>query len=201
MLYRLPAPVSRPARTSPRPAAGSPARVVSMQPQGHHPQLPQPRPVPRSAPPQRSTSREDDTLWDLADIHGNVVATRLNRSHIRARLEAGLLQEAALAQKTGERDWRPISDALGGSGARRIARYWYVTRKGGTVIGPVETTLVERGILAGKVPMDSEVCEVGDDYWSPLEAVDSFRSAIDEAMFDEEVTSSVDVSQGFSFTG
>lgn len=49
--------------------------------------------------------------------------------------------------------------------------------------------------------MDSEVCEVGDDYWSPLEAVDSFRSAIDEAMFDDEVTSSVDVSQGFSFTG
>lgn len=193
MLYRLPPPASRPNRPQPRPAAGSPARVV--------PQRTAPVPPPRPAPRARSVSREDDTLWDVADIDGNVLATRLTRTHIGARIEAGLLENAALVRKNGDHEWRPISDALGGSGARRVARYWYVTRKGGEVIGPVETTLVERGILAGKVPLDSEVCEVGNDYWSPLEAVDAFREAIDEAMFDDEVTSSIDIGESWSFTG
>lgn len=217
MLYRLPAPVPRQARNgnaaiAPRPAAGTPARVVPIPsqpgPSQQRPQhaLPPLRPVPRTAPHHAAMrpayGHDDDTLWDVADIHGNVLATRLNRAHIRARLDAGLLEDAALAQKHGERDWRPISDALGVSGAHRIARYWYVTRKGGAVIGPVETALVERGILAGKVPVDSEVCEVGDDYWSPLEAVDTFRAAIDETLFDDEVTSlSIDARQGWSFTG
>lgn len=201
MLYRLPPPSQRPpARPQPRPAAGTPARVAAP---ASVARLPTPRPapvrLPPSSPPPRRT-HEDEVLWDIADIEGRVLATRVNRVQVRARIEAGILGEAALAQKSGESDWRPISDALGGSGARRIARYWYVTRKGGEIVGPVETTLVERGIIAGRVPLDSQVCEVGDDYWSPLEAVEQFRDAIEEAKFDEEVTSSIDIETGGSWS-
>jgi hypothetical protein len=145
---------------------------------------------------------DDGALFDVADIHGNVLASSLKRAQILARLEAGLLAGAALGKKDGDRDFRPLTDVLGGSGTHRLARYWYVTRKGGPVIGPVETALVERGIVAGKVPVDSEVCEVGDDYWSPLEVVDCFHRALDEAHFDAQVTSAFDpVRHRFSFTG
>jgi len=208
MLYRLPPPPSRPATRPaslppaslpPRPAAGVAARAVAA-PVPYRSAPPAPMPRPRSAPP-RSTSPEDEVLWEIGDIEGHVLASRINRMQVRARIEAGLLENAALARKSGDPEWRPISDALGGSGARRISRYWYVTRKGGSVIGPVETTLVERGVIAGKVPLDSLVCEVGLDYWSPLSAVDAFREAIDEAQFDDEVTSSIDIGDGWSFTG
>jgi hypothetical protein len=136
---------------------------------------------------------QDTSLWDVADLDGNVLATRITRAQICARLEADLLPGAALVLRRGEREWRPLSDVLGGSGVRRVVRKWYLTRPGAIVVGPVETSLVERGILAGKVPLDSRVCEVGDATWAPLASVDAFRRAIEETLFDDEVTCSIDV--------
>lgn len=148
-------------------------------------QLPPARLMPRS--------RDDETLWDVADADGNTLVSRITRAQLRARLEAGLLQDAALASRSGERALRPISEVLGGSGARRITRWWYVTRPGGEVVGPVETTRIERGIVARRVPLDSMVCEVGQAYWAPIADVVAFARAIEEAQFDEEVTTSIAV--------
>ncbi|MBI2393635.1 MAG: hypothetical protein HYV09_28915 [Deltaproteobacteria bacterium] len=174
------------------------------------PRLPMPRPGPRTIPPPRPAPAHPalarpaaklETLWDVADIDGKVLASRITLSQLRARVENGLLEGAALAAKSDDREFRPLSDVLGGSGARRISRYWYLTRSGGDTIGPVETTLVERGIVAGKVPLDSLVCEVGEDYWVALKDAETFAGAIHESLFDDEVTSSIEVSGGWYGTG
>lgn len=55
---------------------------------------------------------------------------------------------------------------------------WWVTRPGGTPIGPVEPELVVRGIAAGAVPLDSLVCPVGGSAWTALREVPSFAEAV-----------------------
>jgi hypothetical protein len=57
---------------------------------------------------------------------------------------------------------------------------WYVSNEGSEPLGPLATDLVERGILAGKVPVTSLVCAVGDSRWMPLAAVPEFAEALRE---------------------
>jgi hypothetical protein len=55
---------------------------------------------------------------------------------------------------------------------------WWVTRKGKQPIGPVSTELVLKGIVAGKVPRDVLVCEVGGADWKPITVVSPFAAAL-----------------------
>jgi hypothetical protein len=55
---------------------------------------------------------------------------------------------------------------------------WWVTQGGQQPIGPVSTELVVRGIAAGRVPLDSFVCEVGGTAWSPVRDVRHFAEAV-----------------------
>ena len=55
---------------------------------------------------------------------------------------------------------------------------WYVRHQGEDAIGPVDAELLVRGIAAGKVPVDAEVCEAGTDEWLPLEAIEDFQDAL-----------------------
>lgn len=57
---------------------------------------------------------------------------------------------------------------------------WYVRHSGGGAIGPVAADLLVRGIAAGKVPIEAEVCEAGTDEWLPLEAIEEFQDALPE---------------------
>lgn len=55
---------------------------------------------------------------------------------------------------------------------------WYLSNEGGEPLGPLEGELIERGILAGRVPPDSLVCPVGSKKWKPLDAVPAFAAAL-----------------------
>src|SRR5512141_865665 len=55
---------------------------------------------------------------------------------------------------------------------------WKVRIPGRHAIGPVSTELLVRGIRAGRVPLDAEICEVGADAWQPLSSVDEFFEAM-----------------------
>jgi hypothetical protein len=58
---------------------------------------------------------------------------------------------------------------------------WHVRQAGSRPIGPVSTELVIRGIEAGKVALDAEVCRVGSRDWMPIDMVDEFAHvAVDE---------------------
>jgi hypothetical protein len=55
---------------------------------------------------------------------------------------------------------------------------WWVTQSGKDPVGPVSTDLVVRGIIAGRVPLDSFVCEVGGPAWKALRDVRAFAVAV-----------------------
>jgi hypothetical protein len=55
---------------------------------------------------------------------------------------------------------------------------WKVRIPGRHAIGPVSTELLVRGIKAGRVPLDAEVCEVDGTAWQPLGGVDEFFEAM-----------------------
>lgn len=59
-----------------------------------------------------------------------------------------------------------------------------VRSEGSDPIGPVSTELLLRGIAQGRVPVESEVQQLGTREWQVLEFVDAFADAIqsDEAM-------------------
>ncbi len=61
---------------------------------------------------------------------------------------------------------------------------WMVRSEGSDPIGPVSTELLLRGIALGRVPVESEVQQLGTREWQVLEFVDAFADAIqsDEAM-------------------
>ncbi|MCA9640344.1 MAG: hypothetical protein H6718_32730 [Polyangiaceae bacterium] len=61
---------------------------------------------------------------------------------------------------------------------------WMVRSEGSAPIGPVSTELLLRGIAQGRVPVESEVQQLGTREWQVLEFVDAFADAIqsDEAM-------------------
>jgi hypothetical protein len=51
---------------------------------------------------------------------------------------------------------------------------WWVRQGGSAPIGPVSTELVIRGIDAGKVSNEAEVCQVGGKEWLPIDMVSEF---------------------------
>lgn len=53
---------------------------------------------------------------------------------------------------------------------------WYVRNNNSEPVGPVDDELVLRGIRAGKIPTDAEVCRLGDA-WCPILSVEVFRTA------------------------
>jgi hypothetical protein len=55
---------------------------------------------------------------------------------------------------------------------------WYLQNEGSDVIGPVTTDLVVEGILKGRVPITSKVCQVGGSAWVPLVTQPEFARAI-----------------------
>lgn len=55
---------------------------------------------------------------------------------------------------------------------------WYVVVEGGEAVGPVEDDLIERGILTGKIPLQSQICAVGDTEWKSLASVPMFAQAM-----------------------
>lgn len=57
---------------------------------------------------------------------------------------------------------------------------YYVRHSGGDAVGPVAEALLVRGIGAGKVPSDAEVCPVGGREWLPLISFERFQDALPE---------------------
>jgi hypothetical protein len=55
---------------------------------------------------------------------------------------------------------------------------WWLTQVGGVPVGPASTELVLKGIEAGKVPMNTLVCEVGGSRWKSLRDVPDFARAL-----------------------
>ena len=88
------------------------------------------------------------SLWSVADRAGHVLAKNITLAQLEARVGHGLLPSAALVANQNDAAWRPIGEVVAPSGARRLPCLWYVTRAGGPVVGPVDTDLVQRGILA-----------------------------------------------------
>jgi hypothetical protein len=66
---------------------------------------------------------------------------------------------------------------------------WWVRQGGSAPIGPVSTELVIRGIDAGKVSNEAEVCPVGGREWLPIDMVSEF---IGYTFDDEAATRVVD---------
>lgn len=54
---------------------------------------------------------------------------------------------------------------------------WWVRQGSQEPLGPMPAELLIRGIRAGKVPIESEVCPVGGREWLPLEAIEEFQDA------------------------
>jgi hypothetical protein len=134
------------------------------------------------------TDDERAPIWDVADPDGRVLANKISFVALRARIDAGLLPAAALVLRSGEQEWRPISDLLTPSRASKITMLWYVTRNNAPVIGPVDTDRIQRGLASARVPIDCMVCRVGDDRWRPIGDVAEFERAVREASFDGELT-------------
>lgn len=57
---------------------------------------------------------------------------------------------------------------------------WWITRRGGTPVGPATTELVLEGIARGAVPLDALVCTVGGTSWNEIQTEPAFRAAIAE---------------------
>jgi hypothetical protein len=132
-------------------------------------------------------------IWDIADADGRVLAAKISYVALRARIDAGLLPAAALVAKSGEREWRPLTDILSPSRTQRITSLWYVTRSNArSIVGPVDTDRILRGLASQRVPVDSVVCRTGDDRWTPIAQVPEFMRAVCEARFDGELTLVVD---------
>jgi hypothetical protein len=61
---------------------------------------------------------------------------------------------------------------------------WWLLGKDRRPIGPVSQKLVLQGILAGRVPGDSLVCEVGGSAWRPIRELDPFTRAFAKLRID-----------------
>lgn len=134
------------------------------------------------------TDDERTPIWDVADPDGRVLSTRISFLALRARIDAGLLPAAALVLRSGDQEWRPLSDLLTPSRTTKITMLWYVTRSDAPVIGPVDTDRVQRGLASSRVPVDCVVCRVGDARWRPIGSVPEFERQVREAAFDGELT-------------
>ncbi len=61
------------------------------------------------------------------------------------------------------------------------ATRWYVCGDGSEPVGPLSAELIERGIMAGKVPDDAVVCAEGGISWVPIASISSFAAALETA--------------------
>ena len=109
--------------------------------------------------------------WLVADVRGQVLCFGLSLAQVRARVSHGLLPTAALAAEDGDRAWRPVHELL-------RDETWWVTRPGHPVIGPIDTSKLERGSAAGRVPPDAIVCPVGGTRWRALDEVPELGDAL-----------------------
>jgi hypothetical protein len=55
---------------------------------------------------------------------------------------------------------------------------WYVVVEGSEAVGPVEDDLIERGILTSKIPIDAQICAVGEIQWKSMASVPLFAQAM-----------------------
>jgi hypothetical protein len=120
---------------------------------------------------------DDAPVWSVADRGGRVLAARISLRQLAARREAGLLTEAAWVAHEDDGRWRPIGAALS---AR--SREWYLMREGHAMIGPLATDHVRRGIEAGRVPMDTWVCALGEPRWTRVDEEASFADLFDDTL-------------------
>lgn len=134
------------------------------------------------------TDDERAPIWDLADPDGRVLATKISFVALRARIDAGLLPAGALVLRSGEDEWRPLSDILTPSRSTKITTLWYITRNDAPVIGPVDSDRVQRGIASARVPVDCVVCRVGEDRWRAIGEIAEFERLVSQAAFDGELT-------------
>lgn len=74
-----------------------------------------------------------------------------------------------LARSTYSTVMKPANDYRAGNPARYHA-HWLL-RDGDRIVGPVSLDLLERGIRAGKVPLDAEMALDGHDEWLPVSRV------------------------------
>ncbi len=61
---------------------------------------------------------------------------------------------------------------------------WWLLGRDRKPIGPASTDLVLQGILAGRVPSDSLVCEVGGPEWLAIRDVPAFKPAFAKLRID-----------------
>jgi hypothetical protein len=132
-------------------------------------------------------------LWTVADASGRILARSITLAQLEARFENGLLPGAEFAANQDQGAWRRIREVISPSGAHRMPCLWYVTRRGANVVGPVETDLLQRGILAGRVPSDSVVCRAGEVRWEPLDDVPEFADHVADTLFDSELTQATEL--------
>ncbi len=134
---------------------------------------------------------EDEPRWAVADRDGRLLASRLSLRQLQARLDHGLLREAAWVADEADGAWQPLATL-----ADRDERVWYLMRHGSALVGPVATATVRRGIEAGRVPLDTYVCRRGEPSWRPIDACDEFEDLF--ASMSDTVTRSIAVRPGAS---
>ena len=134
--------------------------------------------------------REDDEpRWAVADREGRLLASRLSLRQLQARLDHGLLRQAAWIAHEADGAWQPLAAI-----AERDEPRWYLMRHGSALVGPVAAATVRRGIEAGRVPMDTYVCRLGEPSWRPIDACDEFEDLF--ASMSDTVTRSIAVRPG-----
>ena len=131
----------------------------------------------------------DDPSWLVADRDGRILASRLCLRQLQARLDHGLLRDAAWIAHEADGAWRPLT-AIDEVGERGEAQ-WYLMRHGSALVGPVGTAQLRRGVEAGRVPTDTYVCRLGEPSWKPIEDCTEFEDLFAGVM--ETVTRSVAV--------
>lgn len=131
---------------------------------------------------------DEDAFWDVLDRRGRRVAKGITLAQVRARRDHGLMPNAALIARENTTEWHPIEEVLLRQKTKQTL--WYVTRPGGSVVGPVDTDRVRRGLREGMVPVDSIVCRAGSMSWVRIDAVLEFADAVNEVEFDAAATTS-----------
>lgn len=128
---------------------------------------------------------DEEAFWDVLDRRGRRIAKGITFAQVRARRQNGLMPNACLVAREDTTEWQPIDEVL----ARRPQQaLWYVTRPGGSIVGPVDTDRLRRGLSEGMVPIDSIVCRAGSMSWVKIANVSAFADVVEEASFDAAAT-------------
>jgi GYF domain 2 len=120
---------------------------------------------------------DESPCWDVADRHGRIIATRLCLRQLRARISHGLMGSATWVAHQRNGVWVRLTEVLANQQVE-----WYLMREGSALVGPVDTATVRRGIEAGRVPLDTFVCAVGEPTWRPIDEQAEFVDLFEEVM-------------------